>query len=61
MKMTGAEAIIRVLKQKMSIPFSGYPGAAISPFYDALLDSSIKHILTRTEQERLTQPTVMPG
>jgi acetolactate synthase I/II/III large subunit len=28
----------------------GYPGAAICPFYDALMDSSIRHILVRQEQ-----------
>ena len=28
----------------------GYPGAAICPFYDALIDSKIHHILTRHEQ-----------
>ncbi|NMA33142.1 MAG: acetolactate synthase, large subunit, biosynthetic type [Clostridiaceae bacterium] len=50
MKMTGAEAIIRVLEAENVDTIFGYPGAAISPFYDALLDSSIKHILTRTEQ-----------
>jgi acetolactate synthase-1/2/3 large subunit len=50
MKMTGAEAIIKALEiEKVDVIF-GYPGAAICPFYDALLDSDIKHILTRTEQ-----------
>jgi len=49
-KVTGAEAIIKTLeKEKVDVIF-GYPGAAISPFYDALLNSSIKHILTRNEQ-----------
>ena len=28
----------------------GYPGATIAPFYNSLLDSSIRHILTRGEQ-----------
>jgi acetolactate synthase-1/2/3 large subunit len=28
----------------------GYPGAAICPFYDALADAPIRHILTRNEQ-----------
>ncbi|NLH97686.1 MAG: biosynthetic-type acetolactate synthase large subunit [Clostridiaceae bacterium] len=50
MKITGAEAIIRALEaENVDIVF-GYPGAAISPFYDALLDSGIRHILTRNEQ-----------
>lgn len=50
MKMTGAQAIIKALElEKVDLIF-GYPGAAIIPFYDALLDSSIRHILTRHEQ-----------
>lgn len=28
----------------------GYPGATIAPFYNQLLDSGIRHVLTRTEQ-----------
>ena len=28
----------------------GYPGAAICPFYDCLADSSVHHVLVRTEQ-----------
>lgn len=50
MKMTGAEAIIRALEMEKTDTIFGYPGAAISPFYDALLGSSIRHILTRHEQ-----------
>lgn len=50
MKLTGAQAIIKALElEKVDILF-GYPGAAICPFYDALLDSNIKHVLTRQEQ-----------
>ncbi len=50
MKMTGAEAIIKALELEKTDIIFGYPGAAISPFYDALLGSSIRHILTRHEQ-----------
>ena len=50
MKMTGAEAIIKALEAENVDTIFGYPGAAISPFYDALLDSQIRHILTRNEQ-----------
>jgi acetolactate synthase-1/2/3 large subunit len=50
MKMTGAQAIIKALELEKVDTIFGYPGAAISPFYDALLDSSIRHILTRHEQ-----------
>ncbi len=48
--MTGAQAMVRCLEMEgVSVVF-GYPGAAIAPFYDSLYDSSIRHILTRTEQ-----------
>lgn len=50
MKITGAEAIIKALEMEHTDVVFGYPGAAISPFYDALLGSSIRHILTRHEQ-----------
>lgn len=50
MKLTGAQAIIKALEQEGVEVIFGYPGAAICPFYDALLDSDIKHILTRNEQ-----------
>jgi len=50
LKVTGAEAIIKALELEKADTIFGYPGAAISPFYDALLNSSIRHILTRNEQ-----------
>jgi len=50
MKMTGAEAIVKALEIEKADTIFGYPGAAISPFYDALLGSKIRHILTRHEQ-----------
>src|SRR5690242_2257408 len=50
MKVTGAKAIIKALEAENVDVIFGYPGAAICPFYDALLDSKIKHVLTRHEQ-----------
>jgi acetolactate synthase-1/2/3 large subunit len=50
MKMTGAQAIIRSLEMENVNTIFGYPGAAIIPFYDALIDSKIKHVLVRQEQ-----------
>lgn len=50
MKMTGAQALVRALELENITTIFGYPGAAICPFYDALLDSTITHILTRNEQ-----------
>lgn len=48
--ITGAQAMVMALEQENVSTVFGYPGAAICPFYDALLDSSIRHILTRHEQ-----------
>ena len=50
MEITGAQAIVKSLLAENVDTVFGYPGAAICPFYDALLDSGIKHILTRHEQ-----------
>jgi len=48
--MNGADAIIKCLeKEKVEFVY-GYPGVAICPFYDSILDSDIKTILIRTEQ-----------
>jgi len=50
--ITGAEAILRCLIEEGVDTVFGYPGGAIMPVYDRLLDyeSRIKHILTRHEQ-----------
>lgn len=50
MLMTGAQAMIKALELEGVTTLFGYPGAAICPFYDALLDSPIEHVLTRNEQ-----------
>lgn len=49
MKMTAAQAMAQCLKEENIKVVFGYPGAAICPFYDALLDTDIKHILVRHE------------
>src|SRR4026208_842342 len=47
---TGAQIIWEVLvKQKIDVVF-GYPGGAIMPAYDAMLDYPIRHVLVRHEQ-----------
>jgi acetolactate synthase-1/2/3 large subunit len=48
--ITGAQAMVRCLEQEGVSVIFGYPGAAIAPFYDSLYHSSIRHILTRSEQ-----------
>ncbi|MDK2800039.1 MAG: acetolactate synthase large subunit [Clostridiales bacterium] len=50
MRITGAQAIVKALELESADIIFGYPGSAICPFYDALIDSKITHVLTRTEQ-----------
>jgi len=47
MKITGAQAIIKALELENIKVIFGYPGMAISPFYDALANSTIRHVHTR--------------
>jgi acetolactate synthase I/II/III large subunit len=48
--MKGAEFLVRALEREGVEFIFGYPGGAIMPVYDALLDSKIRHILVRHEQ-----------
>ena len=48
--LTGAQALIRSLEREHVETVFGYPGGAILPAYDPLLDSSIRHVLVRHEQ-----------
>ncbi|RCX13201.1 acetolactate synthase large subunit [Anaerobacterium chartisolvens] len=50
MILTGSKVMVKSLEMEGVEVVFGYPGAAICPFYDALLDSGIRHILTRHEQ-----------
>jgi acetolactate synthase I/II/III large subunit len=45
MSMKGAELVVRALEQQGVEYVFGYPGGAIMPVYDALVNSPIKHIL----------------
>lgn len=51
MKMTAAKAMVECLKAENIKVVYGYPGAAICPFYDALMDAEkdIRHVLVRHE------------
>ena len=50
MKKTGAQIIWEsLMRQGVSTVF-GYPGGAILPAYDALLEYPIRHVLVRHEQ-----------
>ena len=48
--MNTAEALIKLLEEDGVKHIFGHPGEQILPFYKALKDSSIEHILTRHEQ-----------
>jgi acetolactate synthase-1/2/3 large subunit len=49
--MTGAEMVIRALRDQGVDTIFGYPGGAVLPIYDALFHQThIKHVLVRHEQ-----------
>ena len=48
--MNGADAIIKCLEHEGVEAVFGYPGVAICPFYNSILESEIQSILVRTEQ-----------
>lgn len=49
-KTTGARAVIRSLEELGVKTIFGLPGGAALPLYDAIFESSIRHILVRHEQ-----------
>ena len=49
-RLSGAQLIIKLLERQGITHIAGIPGGANLPMYDALTDSSIKHILARHEQ-----------
>ncbi|HUU32508.1 MAG TPA: thiamine pyrophosphate-binding protein, partial [Vicinamibacterales bacterium] len=49
-KMTGAQILWESLVREGVTCVFGYPGGAILPAYDAMLDYPIRHILVRHEQ-----------
>jgi acetolactate synthase-1/2/3 large subunit len=48
--MNGADAIVKCLENEGVTTVYGYPGVAICPFYNSILESDIRTILVRTEQ-----------
>lgn len=48
--MIGADAMVKCLENEGITTVYGYPGVAICPFYNSILDSEIQTILVRTEQ-----------
>ena len=50
MKRTGAQIIWEALTQEGAEVVFGVPGGAVLPTYDAMLDSSVRHVRARHEQ-----------
>ena len=50
MIMTGADAMVKCLENEGISVVYGYPGVAICPFFNSILDSDIESVLVRTEQ-----------
>ncbi|MDW3217379.1 MAG: acetolactate synthase large subunit [Acidimicrobiales bacterium] len=49
-QISGGEALVKSLEHEGVSSIFGYPGGAILPVYDPIIDSSIRHILVRHEQ-----------
>ena len=50
MEMTGAQILMRVLKEEGVDTIFGFPGGAVIDIYDELVKTDIRHILVRHEQ-----------
>lgn len=48
--MIGADAMVKCLENEGVSVLFGYPGVAICPFFNSILDSDIEAVLVRTEQ-----------
>ncbi|MBQ4218073.1 MAG: acetolactate synthase, large subunit, biosynthetic type, partial [Butyrivibrio sp.] len=48
--MIGAEAIVKCLEKEKTEVVFGYSGVAIDPFWNKILETDIKRVLIRTEQ-----------
>src|ERR1700749_26523 len=48
--MKRAQFLVKALEHEGVEVIFGYPGGAIMPVYDALIDSRIRHVLVRHEQ-----------
>ena len=49
-RTTGARLLVEALERAGASTIFGYPGGAVMPVYDALVGSSLRHILVRHEQ-----------
>ena len=50
MEVTCSQALLMGLQEEGVEVIFGYPGGAVLPIYDALVDSPLRHILARHEQ-----------
>ncbi|MBF0226498.1 MAG: biosynthetic-type acetolactate synthase large subunit [Desulfobacterales bacterium] len=50
MKLTGAQILMKALKEEGVETIFGYPGGAVIEIYDALSQTDIEHVLVRHEQ-----------
>ena len=48
--MTGADALVKCLQNEHVEYVFGYPGVAIAPFFNSILDTDLKTVLVRQEQ-----------
>ena len=58
--MLGADAIVKCLEEEGVTTVFGYPGVAICPFYNSILESDIRTILIRTAQNAARRPSTSP-
>ncbi len=49
-KITGAQMLMKCLKEEGVEVIFGFPGGVVIPIYDTIFDSDIRHILVRHEQ-----------
>ena len=55
--MNGAEAMVKCLEEEGVTRIFGYPGVAISPFYEALYNAgTIEHVLVRQDTPQAAMP-----
>lgn len=50
MKLTGAQILMKMLKEEKVDTIFGFPGGAVIDIYDELIKTDIRHILVRQEQ-----------
>ena len=50
MEMTGAQILMKVLKEEGVDTIFGFPGGAVIDIYDELAKTDIRHVLVRHEQ-----------